>query len=147
MSGSRETGLWAWLSKAKKHYREDLEMHRVENTLAAGMPDVEGCLHSSQFFIELKSTSRPARLETLIRFAVRDREAQQDWIEKRWSMAENTWLLLQVGSGHKLARYLVPGCFAKEVYDGITEDRLRRMARNDQSDTAAQIVKLAAGRK
>lgn len=147
MSGSRETGLWSWLSKASKHYRDDLEMYRVENALAAGMADVEGCLLDSQFFIELKSTARPARPETPIRFAVRDREAQIKWLGARWRLAGNAWLLLQVGSGHKLKRYLVPGFYANTIYDGVPETDIEILARNHQADTAADIVARAARRK
>ncbi len=144
MSGSRESGLWNWLSKARKHYRDHLHMNRVENALAAGMPDVEGTLLDKQFFIELKSSARPARETTAVRFAVRDRQAQIDWLEARWTLAGNAWLLLQVGSGHRLIRYLVPGCYAETIYDGVTEQKIQTMSYSLIQDTAPDIVRRAS---
>lgn len=110
------------------------------------MPDVEGTLTHHQFFIELKSTARPARPTTKVRFAVRDREAQIDWLTKRWALAGNAWLLLQVGSGHQAKRYLVPGKHAQKVYDGVTEDHLGHMSCIPESATPQSVLEVASRR-
>ena len=62
---ARETGLWNWLKRASRDLREVLHMDRVENMTMKGMPDVEGHLQGySQFWIELKSSERPAKSGT-----------------------------------------------------------------------------------
>lgn len=144
MSGARESGLWKWLRKAEKTFRDRLDMNRVENSLGSGMPDVEGVLDAHQFWIELKSTARPTRETTPVRFAVRDREAQERWLARRWRFARNTWLLCQVGERHKAVRYLIPGDYAASVYAGVTEDELAAMSVNEGTENAEEIVALAA---
>lgn len=147
MSGARESGLWKWLRKAQFHYRGALAMYRVENMLAAGMADVEGSLLDSQFFAELKSEARPARENTPIRFKVKDREAQMNWLKERWRLAGNAWLFVQVGSSHQAARYLIPGQYAQSVYDGLCEADIAILSRSSATDTAADIVARMARRK
>ncbi|RUQ67313.1 hypothetical protein ELZ19_06975 [Brucella abortus] len=125
---ARETSLWTWLSRASKVLRDALHMHRVENLVMKGMPDVEGfLLDAGQFWLELKSSERPARSETPVRFKVRGREAQARWLNRRWNMGGAAWLLLQVGSGPERRVYLVPGCHAQEVYVGVNEERLAEL--------------------
>ncbi len=125
MSGSRETALWNWLKGASRELRKDLHMNRVENMISRGTPDVEGHLRDrGQFWIELKSTARPAHQSTNVRFAVRDRDAQAAWLERRRYVGGQAWLLLQVGSGAKRKLYLVSGVHASEVYAGVPEIRL-----------------------
>ena len=125
---ARETGLWNWLRGASRDMRETLHMDRVENMTMKGMPDVEGHLVGQrQFWMELKSSERPARSNTPIRFKVRDREAQVVWLEKRRAVGGLAWLLLQVGSGAQRRLYLVPGEHATEVYSGVNERRLKEL--------------------
>ncbi len=126
---ARETGLWTWLSKARHELREALHMERVENSVMRGTPDVEGCLQGyGQFWMELKSSERPARRSTPVRFKVRDREAQVAWLERRCAAGGAAWLLLQVGSGAAQRRiYLVPGYDAVKVYEGVNELRLQEL--------------------
>lgn len=129
---TRETSLWNWLKRVSKDPDfgiAHLHMGRVENSVARGMPDVEGFLHGgNQFWIELKSATRPKHPQTPVRFAVRDREAQVEWLKKRCRLGGRAWLLLQVGSGPERRLYLVNGMLAKKVYAGVTESRLRSMS-------------------
>lgn len=143
---SRESSLWSWLNKASKVWRDDLDMNRIENSVMSGMPDVEGFLRShGQFWIELKSSERPARATTKIRFKVKGREAQAEWLEKRWLLGSMTWLCLQVGSGHKRRIYLVPGKYAARVYAGVTEEELQKLDVLQTPNIKPQdIVRIAA---
>lgn len=123
---ARETRLWVWLSKARKFYRADLHMDRVENSLMSGMPDVHGHLKNmGSFWIELKSAQRPRNNIAPVRFKVRDREAQVHWMRRHVKAGGRAWLLLQVGSGHGRRIYLVHGSLADEVYQGRSEAWLR----------------------
>lgn len=146
MSGARESGLWKWLRKAEQVFRDLLDINRVENMLGSGMPDVEGTYCEYQFWIELKSTARPARDTTVVRFATRDREAQERWLKRRWKLAKNAWLLCQVGQAHKARRYLIPGIYAPTVYNGVVETDLAAIAVNQGDESAEDIIRLAVCR-
>ncbi len=111
-----------------------------------GMPDVEGyLLGHGQFWIELKSTERPVRIETPVRFAVQDREAQVAWLTRRCGVGGRAWLLLQVGSGGQRALYLVSGEHAAEVYAGVNETRLQELSEfPDTRPSPLDVVHMAA---
>ena len=121
-------------------------MNRVENLTMKGMPDVEGFLkENTQFWIELKSSERPARPTTPIRFKVRDREAQIEWLTKRWNLGGNAWLCLQVGSGADRRIYVIAGAHAAEVYSGVVETRLKKLDQLHQlKPKPAEIIALVA---
>lgn len=121
-------------------------MNRVENLTMKGMPDVEGFLkENTQFWIELKSSERPARPTTPIRFKVRDREAQIEWLTKRWNLGGNAWLCLQVGSGADRRIYVIAGVHAAEVYSGVIETRLKKLDQLRQlKPKPAEIIALVA---
>lgn len=144
---ARESSLWVWLSKARKIFTSEyLHLNRVENSVMAGMPDVEGCLMpGKQFWIELKSSLRPARKETPVRFKVRDREAQVEWLTRRRCMGGRAWLLLQVGEAHKRRLYLVPGEHAAEVYAGLPEYKLQELdVLQEERPTPETVIRVAA---
>ena len=148
---TRESGLWNWLKKARIHYKDQLHMNRVENSVMSGMPDVEGHLlklaEGGGFWIELKSAARPAREWTPVRFKVRDREAQVLWLTRRRRVGGLSWLLLQVGSAGTRRLYLVSGAEAAGVYDGLTETQLDRLSvlPNAAKTTPEEVVLLASG--
>ena len=119
---ARESSLWKWLSKARLALPDTLQIERVENSIAAGFPDVDGFLApAGAFQIELKSTERPARPATPVRFALRGREKQIEYMRKRWELGGNAFFLLQVGSGSDRILYLAPGNIGAELQRGITE--------------------------
>lgn len=111
-----------------------------------GMPDVEGHLAGrGQFWIELKSSERPALSTTPIRFKVKDREHQVEWLRRRRLVDGKAWLLLQVGSGGKRSLYLVPGEHAAEVYKGVDEQRLRELTKlPEDRQSPSDVVRRAA---
>lgn len=122
---SRETGLWKWLERANAMAarRKDLHMRRVENLVAEGDPDVEGCYRGGAFNIELKTSERPMRSTTRILGPSDVRRRQVPWARERWAAGGQTYFLIQVGSSHRAARYLVPGSLANKIV-GATEGEL-----------------------
>jgi len=127
MSKARENSLWKWLKQAKLQIGQELDMHRVENSVSQGMPDVEGFLGGAgQFWAELKAAERPKKPDTPVRFDVR--EAQVEWLRRRWSLGGAAWLLVQVGSGRTRDIYLIDGSQARDVQRGMTEKALREIA-------------------
>ena len=144
---ARETDMWRWLKKATLSMKDDLQIERIENSIGAGFPDVEGCVRFERAFtIELKQTARPKRESTLIRFKVRDE--QVTWNRIRWELNGSAWFLCQLGSGHDRTLYLIPGCYGAELLAGVTRDRLALLAANDCRHKAKpkpeDIVQLAA---
>lgn len=130
---SRETNLWKWLSKILKDpdWKNNVDLNRLENLVGSGMGDVEGQVFLSpeihgQVWLELKMASRPVRKTTKVRPVVRD--AQVEWLYKRWCLLGNAYILLQVGSGAKLVRYLIPGCYAQRLQDGMLEEDIEKVS-------------------
>lgn len=142
---ARESSLWAWLAKARLEFGPALQINRVENSLMSGMPDVEGYLklpdemrggfvhngpfavsppNEGAFWLELKSEERPARPTTPIRFKLRDRDAQIEFMRHRWELGGNAFWFLQVGSYAERRLYLAPGDCGKELARGVTESEL-----------------------
>lgn len=137
---TRESSLWSWLKKARVTLGPNaLHMERIENSIGAGTPDVEGYVsfpetfvltatiqlpNEGQFWLELKSEERPARTTTPIRFKLRDREKQIEWMKHRWWIGGNAFWLLQVGSGSERMLYLAPGSSGKKLKQGLTESEL-----------------------
>ena len=129
-----ESNLWGWLRGARRELGATLHINRVENGVMAGMPDVEGFLHIpggkgevatiGQFWLELKSSERPARPTTPVRFSLRDREAQIEWMRTRWNIGANAFWLLQVGSGTERRLYLARGDLGERLKAGMTETEL-----------------------
>lgn len=140
---ARETSLWSWLSQARTQLAPNvfgepaLHIQRIENLTGAGTPDVEGFVsaywngdsenlteHHGQFWLELKSHVRPARARTPIRFPLKGRDAQIEFMRRRWSMGGNAYWLLQVGEGADRVLYLAPGDVGAKLANGLTEAEL-----------------------
>lgn len=121
---ARENQLWAWLAKARLHFKMKLHMHRIENPVSPGMPDVEGHLCGvGQFWIELKSAARPTRKKTAIRFKMRPK--QIEWARRRWAIGGACYWLLQVGDGGNRCVYMLQGSYGGALAAGMTEDAIR----------------------
>jgi len=121
--------LWAWLKKARFHFREDLSLGRIENAVGAGWPDVEGYhMQVGQIWIELKSAARPASPHTPVSLR-HTRDAQIRWLTTRWNLGQAVFMLIQVGEGAEGKRYLLEGHLAQDVHDGKTESWLALKSR------------------
>jgi len=141
----KETSLWDWLKKAKLHFRKKLQIGRMENSVGAGMPDVEGCLEGHPaFWIELKVADLPARIGTPVR--VKFQPKQVPWIEKRCSLGGKAFILLQVGSGRETYRLLIPGQHAAQVEAGLTMLELQGLSLFPSSaPNSWRVIEEAAG--
>ena len=138
-----ETRLWSWLSgTTKKHFKHDLHLNRIENSVSQGMPDVEGCLRRVQFWIELKCEKRPANWGTKVR--PKFRPAQPPWLRRRIEAGGRAFVLLQVGAGRDARRYLVRGDLADEMAAGVTEDWLESVSFVNPKAAARSIISAAA---
>lgn len=87
---ARESELWTWLSKLQS---PELHIQRIEDSLAAGVPDVELCIAGACGWLELKTGMYPVNADTPIRFPVRPE--QVEWMNARGKAGGSAgWLLL-----------------------------------------------------
>lgn len=114
-----ESSLWDWLKKSNQTWRELLHMTRIENSAGMGASDVEGVLDGGPFYIELKTSARPARETTPIK--VRFEDSQPGWHEARRNAGRKTFILLQVGAQHQARRYLIRSEHIPALAEGVTE--------------------------
>jgi hypothetical protein len=148
---ARESSLWARLKDTgvpallDKGFLVDLQ--RLENAVAAGHPDVEGCIcwpfgnRGDQVWIELKSNERPKRGTTPIH--PKTRESQSIWHRVRTDTGSRChWVLLQVGSGHRAALYLIPGSLYDKLH--VPESELARMSVVSPDASPADVLERAA---
>lgn len=140
----RESSLWSWLSRAESSYGRHLHMNRTENVAGVGTPDVEGCLDSRCFVVELKVAERPARPTTAIRTQSPIKTEQVDWLMARKMAGGRAWLLVQVGERHEARRYLLDAVHAADVARGLTENRLEVLCACDPRCSAERLIKTAA---
>jgi hypothetical protein len=148
---ARESSLWARLKETgivELRYRGfKVDLQRLENSVAAGHPDVEGFIKAphanigSQVWIELKSEGRPARKSTPIH--PKTRESQSIWHKNRTEAGCRChWVLLQVGEGRRAALYLIPGCY----YDRLEapESELASISVVSPDASPAEVLEQAA---
>jgi len=142
MAKTAEKNLWNSMRTALKVFGADLHYTRIENSVTDGFPDVETSLLLSGVnycaTFELKTAGRPVHFETPV--AVKIRPGQIRWLGKRWKVRGSAWILLQVGSGHELARFLIPGNLAAEVSEGRTETWLEANSVCKPKDPLDRIV-------
>lgn len=157
---ARESSLWQWLVKAKYEpdLRGRLDLRRVEDSIGAGFPDVDGAfvhgVHEPalggfvrrgvlSFKLELKSEVRPARASTPIRFKVQKRFAQLEFMQRRYDMGEAAYFFLQVGEGADAMRYLLPGNLGGRLRDGVNESELAVLCATENGMVFDRTVKPA----
>lgn len=109
-----------WRSTVKPYLSPFGVMHRVENTVESGTPDVTYTLRhpddrrATSGWIELKHTSIPVRNKTQVRFK-RFTVEQAEWL-REWSAAGGrAWLLVAIGP----AFALVEGSHCPSIQEGI----------------------------
>ena len=136
-----EASMWASLSKLRKIYREDLHITRIENSVESGPPDVEGCFKSIQFWLELKSVSKPKREDTLIK--PRFEENQIPWMRRRKKAGGRVFIFLQVGR----LRYLIPAFndSLKALERGIPFNKLHTLSIIPTNATLGAILMTCIG--
>lgn len=111
---SNEAALWKWLRDGSRHLSKSLHLCRVENIVMEGYPDVEGCFSGFNFHIELKSSPLPKRESTLITIKISTEQIM--WLNKRWRVGGNCFVLLRVGTHRNITRYLIPGDIEKRKF-------------------------------
>jgi len=137
-----ESGLWKWIRR-DTDYIEELDIGRVENMVAKGWPDVNGCWDGYEFWIELKVVPKRPKTDRG-GITVTFQSEQPDWLETRWRVGGACFVLVQVGMGHEAKRYLIPGNCVY-LFNGtvIDESLLDELSVCKPKDKARQIIKKA----
>lgn len=138
-----ETNLWKRLRDALAPYGFDL--HRVENLLEPGMPDVNYCCGAAEGWIELKYSTVPKRSSTRVFGAKGLRKEQILWIERRIRTKGIVWIFAQA-SQHLV---LLDGCHAAG-FNEMTLTQLRLSAswyHQGRMPDWAQLVTVMLSRK
>lgn len=103
-------------------------LHRIENVVELGTPDVTYCLHRGDKigvsgWIELKfSSAWPVRDKTSFKFS-RYTVDQADWLEE-WGKFGKACVLAQIANEY----LLVPGKHCRELQHGVSRSRFYEMA-------------------
>lgn len=139
-----EKNLWRWVKTGCRgeFQEQSLYMERVENSVASGTPDVDGCLNGACFKIELKTAARPRNPGNCV--AVKFTPAQIPWHKRYARSAGPSFILIQVGSGSAARRYLIHGDKAANVQLGVPESTLNRLSVTPSDATAAEIIVTAS---
>lgn len=119
-----ESNLWAYI---RNRFRTIGEFERVENSISAGMPDVNYCINSVDGWIELKYVARWPIRDRIVKVGMRG--SQYAWFRKRIRRCKprHNFLLAQVGSDYLLFR--VNNLIILELlYHGCTKAQLIEIA-------------------
>lgn len=107
-------------------------MERVENLVARGTPDVEGCYDGFHFHIELKQCTKPKLSSTNLN--IRLEKSQIVWLKKRSYCMGNVFILLRVSKEYFLFDLSDdPEYKLNELKNGIRYDDLFYLANQVQT--------------
>jgi hypothetical protein len=140
-----EKELWKRLKTGAAALRavgHKVDLQRLENSVAAGHPAVEGCIDGNQLWIENKSEARPKKIDTPLHPKVRP--SQSIWHKQRVQAGcRINWVLLQVGDAHDARLYLIPGCYYDRL-KSIAEVELKALSVVPPTASPADVLIRAA---
>lgn len=112
----KETALWDWLRKGAA--RLDLPKHvqRIEDTTKSGTPDVEGCINSNSFWMELKIAYEQVR-SPVIRIKTTDKQVY--FALRRTQVGGLSWYFIRVGQYPNYQHFLIHGSLAEELFNKL----------------------------
>lgn len=142
---TRETALWNWLKDHLKELRPlKHDVQRIENSIAKGTPDVEGCIGGDTFWTELK-VAYPMAGDM---FRVRITVPQVRRAMKRVSTGGRSWVLVRVcgDTWRENRHFLIPGDMAEELLQPVSRKRLAELSAAEPSAPAVELLKTMVGR-
>lgn len=141
---SRETSLWGWLKDHLKELRPSKHhVQRVENAVAKGVPDVEGCVDGTSFWCELKVAYPMANEHVRVRIE----QCQVNWAIRRRRAGGRSWVLVRVTgrTWRENRHYLVDGLDAEELRQPISLQRLEELAVASPQSAAVELLRTMVG--
>lgn len=141
---SRESALWAWL---KTHLKElkplKHHVHRIENSVAKGTPDVEGTIDGKSFWCELKVAHAMANDRWRVRITVE----QVRFALRRSKAGGASWVLVRCcgRTWRDNKHFLVRGEDAEQLLQPIETSRLSELSACIPDAAAVEILKTLVG--
>lgn len=141
---NRESQLWAWLRKAADMLRKDADVQRIENGVAKGTPDVEGCIRGETFWCELKVAHAMANDRWRIHITV----SQVRRARARRRAGGRSWVLIRAcgATAHLNRHYLVDGFDAEHLLEPVSTDELQKMSAVHADASSDFILQTMAGK-
>ena len=110
----RERDAHAWMRNALKGNGDRIT--RIENLLAEGTPDTNGCVGGMEFWLEIKAPKEPARLNSYL-FRNNSNhmftQGQKNWALAQIKVGGNMWAFLN--TDHR--KLLIPGVYIEHLND------------------------------
>lgn len=141
---SRETALWNWLKDHLKELRPRRhDVQRIENAVAKGTPDVEGCIDGETFWCELK-VAHPMAND---RWRVRITTDQVRRALRRTRAGGRSWVLVRVcgATWRQNEHYLVRGQDAEALLEPLLRSELLSLSAAQPSAAAVELLKTMVG--
>jgi hypothetical protein len=114
-----ETNAFKTLKQNLVGSRIDRRLDRVENVVAEGWPDANGCFESVEFHMEIKAPKEPKRATTSL-FGSNHKllQEQKNWIKRQLNAGGLVYIYIDTGKN----RLLISGKFADELNEMTLED-------------------------
>lgn len=141
---NRETALWNWLKDHLKELRpRKHDVQRIENAIAKGTPDVEGCIDGETFWTELK-VAYPLWGD---RFRIKITQAQVNRAILRERAGGRSWVLVRAcGETWRDNRhFLVRGRDASELLQPVSRTRLEELSAAPPAAAAIELWETMVG--
>lgn len=141
---NRETSLWNWLKEHLKELRpRRFDVQRIENAVAKGTPDVEGCIDGETFWCELKVGYRLFG----DRVRVRITQAQVNRAVLRCRAGGRSWVLVRLcgDTWRDNRHYLVPGHRAGRLLEPISIGDLEAASAAAPASAAVELWRTMVG--
>lgn len=137
-----ESQLWSWLRTGAQSLKKEADVIRIENGVAVGTPDVEGCIRGGTFWCELKVAYVQRKgLKILVT------PAQVRRARARCRAGGRSWILIRVcgATAHLNQHFLVDGMEAERLLEPITLADLTAISRVHTDASAVFILEMMAG--
>lgn len=142
---NKESSLWNWLKDHLPELRPlKHDVQRIENAVATGTPDVEGCIDGETFWCELK-VAYPMFGD---RWRVKITTSQVRRALRRERAGGRSWVLVRCcGETWRQNRhYLIAGKDAEELLEPVGGNRLAELSAAPSDAAAVELLRTMVGR-
>lgn len=142
---NRETALWGWLKDHLRELRPLLhDVQRIENVVATGTPDVEGCIDGETFWCELKVAYEMANDRVRVKITTQ----QVRRALRRVRAGGRSWVLVRVcgPTWRDNEHFLIAGDDAEELLEPVTLARLLELSAAPPRSAAVELLRTMVGR-
>lgn len=143
---NRETSLWNWLKEHLKELRPlRHDVQRIENMVAVGTPDVEGCIDGEAFWCELKVAYERTGDMLLVKITT----PQVRRALRRVRAGGRSWVLVRVcgETWRQNEHFLIAGEDAEELLLPVSRARIQELSASQPHAAAVELLKTMVGKR